>query len=129
MAPNTLFVRLSSALTGESSLDKRFAGELEQRIKSPFAVTSLLAAFEAPGLPTNPEEAARAALGDNEGHHRVAREIIRIWYTGQFETRHEGFDAPRTSEQWERGLLWRVLAAPAPGFSKNSYGVWANKPS
>ncbi len=129
MAPNT-FVRLSEALTGESALDERLAGDLEQRIKSQFSVelASLQTAFEAPDLPKEPEQAVKLALGENSAHHRVAREIIRVWYTGQFETRYEGFDAPRTPEQWDQGLLWRILKAPAPGFSKNEYGVWASKP-
>ena len=129
MAPNT-FVRLSAALTGESALDERLASDLEQRIKSHFSgeLASLQAAFEAAGLPKDPEQAAKLALGENEGRHRIAREIIRVWYTGQFETRYEGFDAPHTSEQWDQGLLWRILRAPAPGFSKNEYGVWASKP-
>ena len=129
--PSNAFHRFSCALTGESGLDERLSGELEQRIKSQFpeALADLLAAFSAPSTPADPDKAVPAALGDSEDRHRVAREILRVWYTGQFETLYEGFDAPRTPEQWEQGLLWRVIKAPAPGFSKNPYGVWADKPA
>lgn len=129
MASST-FVRLSEALTGEANLDERLASEFEQRIRMHYAesLADLLAEFEKSGLPKNPEQAAFTALGNDPKRHLVAREIIRVWYTGQFETPFEGFDTPHTPEQWEQGLLWRVLKAPAPGFSKNPYGVWASEP-
>ena len=128
--PSNTFCRLSCALTGEASLDERLSAELEQRILAhyPADLKTLLDAFEAQGSPKNAEQAALAALGSNAKSHLVAREIIRIWFTGQFETPFEGVDAPRTPQQWEQGLLWKILKAPAPGFSKNPYGAWASKP-
>lgn len=131
MKADTVFLGLSRALTGEQNLDARIAGELERRLRTHYAteLQSLLDAFRTACTGTKPELAAREALDSSEKHHKVAREVIRVWYTGQFETPFEGIDSPKTPEQWESGLLWRILQAPAPAFSKNNYGVWATKPN
>jgi hypothetical protein len=123
------FHKLSCALTGESELDASLGAELEQRLRSHFAtdLQALVEAFGAAGEPRKEDEVLKL-LDGSPAYHRVAREIIRVWYTGLIETPYEGVDAPRTPEQWESGLLWKTIKAPAPGFSKNQYGVWGNKP-
>jgi len=129
MAPTT-FVRLSCAITGESKLDDALAAQFKQRIHDYYAddLADLLTAFDALGPPNNPEQALMTALGDDPKRHAVAREIARLWFTGQFQTPYEGVDPPRTPAQWEAGLLWRVIRSHAPAFSRDPYGVWAAKP-
>jgi hypothetical protein len=124
------FYRLSCALTGEDRLDEQLSEEFEARLRAhyPGSLKTLLEAFDKQEPETPPDKAVVAALGADASLHLIAREILRIWYTGQFETPFEGIDAPRTSRQWESGLMWKVIHAPAPGFSKNQYGVWATKP-
>ncbi len=124
------FVVLSGALTAESAIDKRLAVELEQRIRTHYGaeLDDLLQAVDSNVPPKDHEKAVLDALGDVEGRHLVAREIIRVWFTGQIQTKYEGTEPPRTPEQWERGLLWSVIHAPAPGFSHNHHGVWASPP-
>lgn len=124
------FVGLSCALTGEDEIDERLAAELEQRIRVHYGpeLEDLLEALDLQGHSSDPGKALLAALGDVDGRHLVAREILRVWFTGLIQTRFEGLEAPRTPEQWERGLLWSVIHAPAPGFSHNAHGVWASQP-
>ena len=124
------FATLSSGLTGEAGLDKRLIADFEQRIRKHYGaeLDELLGALEGHETTKNLEKSVLEALGDVEGRHLVAREIIRVWFTGHVQTKYEGSEPPRTAEQWERGLLWSVIRAPAPGFSHNPHGVWASPP-
>jgi len=126
MASNA-FVRLSSVLTGEQSLDDRIAAKLEQRIKAHYAVElkAFIDAFDA--LPAGGDSVAqlRTLLDTQTKHNGLARAIVRAWYTGEFNTPYEIADAPQTPEEYADGLLWKVIGAHAPGFTNAGYGAWA----
>jgi len=126
------FTELSHVLTGESDLDPRLAEDYEQRLRHYFGrdLDRLLEAFEEKKRSSSAdvEQTARAALADVPEFHRVAREIIRVWYTGQFKTPYEDVEPPREVEHYSQGLLWRVIGTHAPGFTNAAYGAWEDPP-
>jgi hypothetical protein len=128
---STPFVELSAALTGEARLDTKIAAELESRIGKHYKpeLDELLASFLAIPSSVPPEERARQALADSELRHKLAREIIRVWYTGQFQTPANTQDPPGQPEHYSHGLLWKVIRAHAPGFPNAGYGSWAQPPA
>lgn len=129
MASNT-FIALSRALTGETNLDQAIASHYEVRLHAHFGgdFVRLLEAFGKDSGEKGEEEAVRNSLALEPGFHRVAREIIRAWYTGQFQTPNEVTEPPLEVAQYSNGLLWRVIGAHAPGFTNTGYGEWEKAP-
>lgn len=130
---STPFAELSCALTGEAMLNSQLAAEFEQRLRYHFdkELTDLLATFKAQPSGGTPDDRARAALGQDGKLHKLAREILRLWYTGQFQTPFDVTDPPLRPEHYSEGLLWKVIKTHAPGFSPPDakYGVWAKPPA
>lgn len=126
------FTEMSRVLTGESVLDSRLAQNYEVRLRSYFGdvVDQLVGEFakQLQSQPGDKEQALRAALGEVADFHALAREIIRLWYTGQFQTPFEDIEPPREVEDYSAGLLWRVIKAHAPGFTNAGYGAWETLP-
>ncbi|MEO7340577.1 MAG: sugar dehydrogenase complex small subunit [Luteolibacter sp.] len=128
----TEFFDLSIALTGEDSLDERMAEELRLRIVNHYKteLADLLGAFGA--IPTgsmSPDERATLSLGQVDSRHKVAREVIRVWYTGQFLTPANEADPPSHPDHYSKGVLWKVIKTHAPGYTNSGYGVWAHPPA
>lgn len=125
------FIELSRALTGEANLDPRLADHYEYRLREYFGKTFdlLLEEFKKRCGSGDAEQAAKKTLADEAAFHKVAREIIRAWYTGQFQTPYEDTEPPREVAHYEQGLLWRVIRTHAPGFTNAGYGAWAKPPA
>ncbi len=124
------FIALSRALTGEANLDPHLAEDYEARLRYYFDgdFDDLLKAFTQHYGSGDAEQAAQTALADVAEFHSVAREILRVWYTGQFQTPFEDVEPPREVEHYAQGLLWRVIGAHAPGFTNAGYGAWEKPP-
>lgn len=131
-----LFDLLSRALTGESVLDKERLVQYEARIRYYYGaeLDDLLVEFSSQLISTpDPEAALKAALSNATNLkiadlNLVARELTKLWYTGQFDTRFDGPDVPHEVDQFSNGLLWKVIGAHAPGFTNAGYGAWAKLP-
>lgn len=128
------FIDLSRGLTGEEDLDLELAEEYEHRIRDHFGdlldrFDDEYRKFQPPGS-ADREPAVQAALDQDPKFHSLAREIIRLWYTGQFSAPHpfNDPDLPREVEHYRKGLLWRVIKAHPPGFTNSGYGAWAKLP-
>jgi hypothetical protein len=128
------FYEISKALTGETELDPQRAAALQKRIETyyPDELDELLHAFEKESASGNMEQAVKAALGENEDAkerlHLLAREIIKVWYLGEFQTPSEDVDPVGSVEHFSEGLLWKVIRAHAPAFTNAGYGAWADHP-
>ena len=125
------FIELSRALTGEKSLDGQIAARYEYRLREYFGeeFDLLLKEFKKHCGSEDAEETVKKTLADKPDFHKIAREIVRAWYTGQFQTPFEDVEPPGEVADYEQGLIWRVLRTHAPGFTNKGYGVWENPPT
>lgn len=125
------FLARSRALTGEADLDPRIATHFEYLLHEQFGrgFDRLLKAFQKHCGSGDAEQAVTLALANEAEFHQIAREIVRAWYTGQFQTPYEDIEPPHEVAHYERGLLWRVIRTHAPGFTNAEYGAWTVPPT
>ena len=125
-----LFRSLSSILTGEEVLDATLSEEYRARLNRVYTsdLDALIATFVS--LNSCPDIVAELdrLLDQNPTLANVARQVIKVWYTGQFNEPDGTIDGPKTPDQYRSGLLWKVIQAHAPGYTNGTYGYWANAP-
>ena len=126
-----IFRSLSSVLTGEDVLDATLSEEYRARLQRVYAsdLDSLMSTFS--GLNSCSDIVAELdrLLDENPTLANIARQVIKVWYTGQFtEPDNTTIDGPKTPEQYRSGLLWKVIQAHAPGYTNGTYGYWATAP-
>jgi hypothetical protein len=125
-----LFRSLSSVLTGEDVLNATLGEEYRARLERVYAseLDTLMTTFsDLASCPDRVVELDRL-LDQNQTLANVARQVIKVWYTGQFNEPDGTIDGPKTPEQYRSGLLWKVIQAHAPGYTNGTYGYWANAP-
>lgn len=125
-----LFKQLSELLTGFESLDQTNSTEILERLDEAYgsqSVNSLLSVYHTDviGAP-NLEEAVRVALL-SEPYKTLAKQIIMVWYTGQFSAK-DGVLKGGYASHYQSGLLWDVIGAHAPGYPNGGYGSWSTPP-
>jgi Membrane bound FAD containing D-sorbitol dehydrogenase len=125
------FLALSLVLTGEDSLDKTLSEEYFARLQRVYAdgLSALITAFNSlnPCLDVTTE--LDRLLDQDKNLANVARQVIKVWYSGQFnEPDGTTIDGPKTPEQYRSGLLWKIIQAHAPGYTNGTYGYWETAP-
>jgi len=126
------FVELSAALTGFSQVDLLGTGVADSywntTIKQIGKETAdqLLTAWQ---TVKDPPDSLDTALQNEILSHFVlgpiAREIIKMWYLGQW-----GDDAKTTvsSEAYQQGLVWIAINAHTQGANQQGFGTWSFPP-
>lgn len=135
MSTDTLFIELSTRLTGVDNLPADLAREYEERLRSSGmdnALHHLMLAFgdlKARGM-IDDHSLANILLSD-AGLRSVAEQLIVLWYSsalmefdasGQIELR---FGKP---DHHFRALLWDVIGAHPPALSGGYFGHWHYPP-
>ncbi|SRR6266511_1730463 len=124
------FTALSEVLTGEDDLDAVVAEEYLKRFETAYPQDSakLLAAFSA--VRGSPDLTGRLGkvLREDQTLGQAARRLITLWYTAELKGADGKQLGPETERQYQSALLYRVIGAPAPGFTKAGYGYWQTKP-
>lgn len=128
------FILLSEFLTDKKDLYQKIAEEYLNRLELQFPaeVQNLLSELSKITSETSSQywefEFKRKVI-ENEKFSPIIQQILRIWYTGQFIVLDDKTDV-RTREQFNEGLLWKIIHTEAPGADKGKkYGFWNDKPS
>jgi hypothetical protein len=141
------FVRISAELTGFTAAELQASGMMRAHFEEFRLVLGLplLAAFLSSGLNTT-------ALLNSRLHGPLARNLIRVWYVGQWkrlpddwlavvsqelsESVRDRFnefgrnsDRVISSNAYKRGLAWTAIGAHAPGTGHPGFGSWALPPT
>lgn len=114
-----LFTAISAELTGFSEFELQATGVVEVYYKKLVATNpdhfgELLSAF-ADSMSIE-DILADVRLGP------VARNIIKMWYTGSLDGN------PVSGEAYVEGLVWRALDAHPMGARPQGYGTWSQPP-
>jgi hypothetical protein len=125
-----LFRSLSNVLTGEDILDATLSEEYRVRLQRVYTsdLDALMTTFSNLDSCLDVVAELDRLLDQNQTLANVARQVIKVWYTGQFNEPDGTIDGPKTPEQYRSGLLWKVIQAHAPGYTNGTYGYWANAP-
>jgi hypothetical protein len=125
-----LFRSLSNVLTGEDVLDATLSEEYRVRLQRVYTsdLDTLMTTFSNLDSCLDVVAELDRLLDQNQTLANVARQVIKVWYTGQFNEPDGTIDGPKTPEQYRSGLLWKVIQAHAPGYTNGTYGYWANAP-
>lgn len=125
-----LFRSLSSILTGEEVLDATLSEEYHVRLQRVYAsdLDTLMTTFSNLSSSSDIVAELDQLLDQSPTLANVARQIIKVWYTGQFSEPDGTINGPKTPEQYRSGLLWKVIQAHAPGYTNSTYGYWATAP-
>jgi hypothetical protein len=144
------FLDLSSALTGFSAFRLKGTGQAEPylstatEIAGETTVRALLTAFRCSAREAGDDKAAleHGIRRDILSHDRlgpVARNIIKLWYTGTWyalpaEWRESYASGGRdgtfvvSPDAYTEGLLWPAVGANPSGAKPLGYGTWALAP-
>ncbi|RTQ49698.1 hypothetical protein EJV47_12860 [Hymenobacter gummosus] len=141
MPAPTAFMAFSSALTGFSLVELFGTGVADTyydalvHILSQATVDELLAAYEPGGEAGLPRLLAHPLYGP------LARNVIKLWYTGSWEQLPPAVvlrlpvapvdNVPRviSAETYLEGLMWKAIGAHPMGGKPLGYGVWAEAPA
>lgn len=127
------FILLSEYLTDRKNLNAKIAGEYLNRLELQFpADTQNVLAEIDKVISTVPENywefELKRRIIENDKFAPITQQILRLWYTSQFVVADDKSDV-RTREQYNEGLLWRVVHTDAPGADKKKkYGYWKKHP-
>jgi hypothetical protein len=127
------FILFSEYLTDRKNLNEKVAGEYLNRLEmqSPADVQALFAELDkiiAAVAKEYWEFEVKRKIIENDKFSAVTQQILRLWYTSQFIVADDKTDI-RTREQYNEGLLWKVIHSDAPGADKKKpYGFWRNAP-
>ncbi|NJM75646.1 MAG: hypothetical protein HC852_07520 [Acaryochloridaceae cyanobacterium RU_4_10] len=125
-----IFRSLSSVLTGEDVLDATLSEEYRARLQRVYAsdLDILMSTFSNLDPCSDVVAELDRLLDQNPTLANIARQVIKVWYTGQFNEPDDTINGPKTPEQYRSGLLWKVIQAHAPGYTNGTYGYWATAP-
>jgi len=126
------FLDLSAAITGFTRIDllgTGVAGEFLNTLKTEAGepmTNALVSAWNeavASGKPL--KQAVQQAIFDNADLQATARNLIKLWYTGQW-----GDDVTVTvsSEAYKEGLVWKAIHAHPQGAKQQGFGTWSFPP-
>ncbi len=124
------FLALSRVLTGEDSLDTALSAEYLERLQQVYTdgLSALITAFNSLDSCADVTTELDSLLDLDQNLANTAKQIIRIWYSGQFNEPDGTINGPKTPEQYRSGLLWQIIHAHAPGYTNGTYGYWATAP-
>lgn len=144
------FLAFSVAVTGFSAFRLRGTGQAEpyfaavSEIVGDGIVADLLARFREVAGQAGADEAAlerglRRTILSDDRLGPVARNIIKLWYTGAwygmprpwrdvYGTREKDRDFVISPDSYTEGLLWPAIGAGPSGAKPLGYGIWATPP-
>ena len=149
------FIALSAAVTGVSPLDRHLANQYMDRYathpqlsKNLDALVKAYRSISSGNMPTE-NDIKTSIMASSDGAVRAAaKQLIYLWYTSAFFIPLDpGSDSNRpplqddpadtrkkvwvygTPEQYERGLMWKVVSAHAPMTPGGPPRYWANAPT
>jgi len=126
-----LFISLSQVLTGQKDLSETVGREYLSRISTQFdeqLVNKVLSNFQS--IIESGEDIVtlvKAEIIGNQEQGKLSREIIMLWYTGQFVGDNGNTDSGTASHYFE-ALMWKIIQAHPPGRAGGVYGYWAVAP-
>jgi hypothetical protein len=127
------FILFSEYLTDKKNLNEKVAGEYLNRLEmqAPADMQALFAEMDKIITAVSKEywefEVKRKII-ENDKFSSITQQALRLWYTSQFIVADDKTDI-RTREQYNEGLLWKVIHTDAPGADKKKpYGFWRNAP-
>jgi Membrane bound FAD containing D-sorbitol dehydrogenase len=127
------FVLLSEYLTDKKNLNHKIAAEYLNRLELqiPADVQTLFTEMDKITSATAKqywEFELKRKIIENDKFSAIIQQILRLWYTSQFVVADDKTDI-RTREQYNEGLLWKVVHTDAPGADKKKpYGFWRKAP-
>ena len=133
-----LFFLLSKTVTGDSGIPKSLATEYLDRINAHFEadLAALLGKFgkiaESQNLEDDFDSKIFKVASKTELY--LTKQVILLWYTGQFNTPDGRQMAPETEQQYKLQRMYSLIKAPVRGYSNhdpkaiNKYGYWKTKP-
>jgi hypothetical protein len=149
------FIAISGALTGVAPLDRHLANQYIERYATHPQLSKnldiLVKAYRSIYADKKPSESdiKQDIIMSSDGAVRAgAKQLIYLWYTSAFFIPLDpGTDPSRpplkddpadtrkrawvygTPEQYERGLMWKVISAHAPMTPGGPYHYWATVPA
>jgi predicted cupin superfamily sugar epimerase len=140
-AEQELFLSLSVYLTGYQRIELRGTGMLAEYFTRVTTAASDGHVQKLWSLAARLDGLAASAKGDVKSEIRrmimddpdlgpIARNIIKLWYRGDWPDSAAKFGASYTSAQaYREGLLWRAVKAHPPGAKPPGFGSWSTPPS
>jgi Membrane bound FAD containing D-sorbitol dehydrogenase len=124
------FLALSLVLTGEDSLDPTLSTAYLDRLNQAYTddLSALITAFNNLNSAADVTTELDSLLDREQNLANTARQIIKVWYSGQFNESDGTINGPKTPEQYQSGLLWKIIKAHAPGYTNGTYGYWETAP-
>jgi hypothetical protein len=124
------FLALSLVLTGEDHLDKSLAEQYLKRLNDQYSqeMRNLLGEFDKIAKSSNLVLEVKQKIVENDGFHHLTAQIIKTWYTSEFNGPDNKTVFTGTQEQYYSGLLWKVIKAHPPSRSTEEYGYWTTQP-
>jgi hypothetical protein len=128
-----LFLRISCELTGFSEAELEETGMLDtyyDTVQASNSASELMYFFQkvneilsAPGSTGKTiEQAITIHLMPVANYNNLARNIILLWYTGNWG------DNVVNADSYVQGLMWNVGHTHPPGAKQPGYGSWAIRP-
>ena len=123
------FVELSAALTGFSRVDLLGTGVADLYWNTAIKQTGedtadqLLAAWQTvKDSPDSLETALRNEILSQPFLGPIARNIIKMWYLGQWG---DNANTTVSSEAYQQGLVWIAINAHTQGANQQGFGTWS----
>ena len=122
------FLATSVVLTGFERFDLLGTGLLQQYfdyVSTHADSSTLLKLLQGVTAAAGSESAVNEILADPE-MGLLARQIIKLWYTGQWFPSATATDNPILSpSSYEQGLVWNAIEAHPPGAKQQGFGAWS----
>lgn len=133
LVSSNTFLTISTYLTGYNEVELLGTGMLETYFNvflekfSPETLDYFFAEvdeilLESAGDEDKINAAIAARLIPDSAYDGIAKNIILVWYTGNW-----GSDVIST-QSYQQGLMWDAAEAHPPGAKQPGYGSWANLP-
>jgi hypothetical protein len=124
------FLRLSSVLTGEKTLDADLVSQYFERARGQLGpkLDALIARFEelvAGGQ--DPVKAVGEKIIPSPDHGPSTRLVLLLWYIGGIQN-SAGDWQMQSADQYYRALVWKAIGAHPPTLSNGYFGHWKYPP-
>ena len=136
-----LFVQMSQVITGDNDIPKVLKTEYYDRLNAYYEteLKGLIVKFKAKVAASSAatiEGKFKAEIFDpaTKPELNLIKQIILIWFTGQFNTPDGRQLPPETEQQYKLQRMFPIIKAPVRAYSnhdpkaENKYGYWKNKP-
>jgi hypothetical protein len=136
------FLSLSAYLTGFERIELQGTGMLDEyytrvstaidevHLERLWSITRDLDAMAGnPGELTNLSAEIKRLIMDNEELGSIGKNIIKLWYRGDWPDSGAKFGVSYTSARaYQEGLIWKAMRAHPPGAKQPGFGSWSTRP-